>query len=120
MKNLFLLLVCVLGTSTIALGQESINTDELIGYWMPEKTAGQLFFWKDVNGELQVQEISGTNGEPFVVRDFRINEESIYVKLLLPETNITTKNYFTLIDNKTLKCEVTGDWTGTLIYSKIK
>jgi hypothetical protein len=120
MKNLFLVVLCVFGTSTIALGQEIINTDELIGYWMPDQTAGQLFFWKDVNGVLQVQEISGTNGEPFIVRDFRINEESIYVKLLLPETNYTTKNYFTLIDNKTLKCEVTGDWTGTLIYSKIK
>jgi len=118
MKNLFLVLVCVFGTSTIALGQESINTDELIGYWMPDQKAGQLFFWKDVRGDLQVQEISGTNGEPFVLRDFRINEESIYVKISLQ--NYTTKNYFTLIDNKTLKCEVTGDWTGTLIYSKIK
>lgn len=120
MKNLFLFLVCVFGTSTITFGQESINTDELIGYWMPDQTAGQLFFWKDVNGVLQVQEISGTNGEPFVVRDFRINEESIYVKITLPNTNYFAKNYFTLIDNKTHKCEVTGNWTGTLIYSKIK
>ena len=120
MKNLFLFLVCVFGTSTIAFGQQSINTDELIGYWRPDQKAGQLFFWKDVNGVLQVQEISGTDGEPFIVRDFRINEESIYVKLLLPATNYNTKNYFTLIDKKTLKCEVTGDWTGTLIYSKIK
>ena len=120
MKNIFIVLVFVLGISTITFGQQSINTDELIGYLRPDQTAGQLFFWKDVNGELQVQEISGTIGEPFILRDFRINEESIYVKITLPNANYTTKNYFTLIDNKTLKCEVTGDWTGTLIYSKIK
>jgi hypothetical protein len=46
MKNLFLVIVCVLGTSTIAFGQESINTDDLIGYWKPDQKAGQLFFGK--------------------------------------------------------------------------
>ena len=57
MKNLFLSLVFFYCASTSAFCQSKINTDDLIGYWKPDSASTQLFFWKDVNGELQVQEI---------------------------------------------------------------
>ena len=84
MKNLFLVLVGLLGVSTNVFCQEKINTDDLIGYWMPDEESTQLFFWKDVNGKLQMQEISGTNGEPLDLLDFRINSNSVYAKQLIP------------------------------------
>jgi hypothetical protein len=120
MKNLFLVLVCVFGTSTIIFGQQSINTDELIGYWMPDEESTQLFFWKDVNGKLQMQEISGTNGEPLDLLDLRVNSNSVYAKTTYSKLNWVTENTFTLIDKETLQCLITGAGTATIIYRKTK
>ena len=120
MKNLFLIIVFVLSVQNMIFSQNKINKDDLIGYWQPDQTAGQLFFWKDVNGDLQVQIISGTLGEPFETKGFKVKETFIDIIISMSEPKYSTKNHFTLINDTTLKCEVTGDWTGTLIYSKIK
>ena len=120
MKNLFLVFVCLFFTSTTAFCQEKINTDELIGYWMPDKESTQLFFWKDVNGELQMQEISGTNGESIDLLALRINNNSVYAKTTYSKLNWVTENTFTFIDKETLQCVITGAETGTIIYRKAK
>jgi len=119
MKKVFLIIVVTL-FSFNAFSQKEINTDDLIGYWMPDEESTQLFFWKDVNGTLQTQEISGTNGEPLVLRDFRINKESIMIKTLFVQTNWTTINYFTFEDKDTLKCVTTGSGNGTIYYRRAK
>ena len=120
MKNLLIIIAFVFGIQTAVLSQNKINPDVLISYWQPDQTAGQLFFWKDVNGDLQVQIISGTLGEPFETKGFKVKETFIDIIISMSEPKYSTKNHFTLINDTTLKCEVTGDWTGTLIYSKIK
>ena len=119
MKKLLLVSVFMLLTFNI-FSQVKINTDDLIGYWMPDEESTQLFFWRDVNGVLQTQEISGTNGEPLVTRDFRINEESVMIKTLFITTNWTTINYFTFADKDTLKCVTTGSGNGTIYYRRAK
>ena len=120
MKNLFLVLVCLFGASTTAYSQEKIITDDLIGYWMPDEESTQLFFWKDVNGELQMQEISGTNGEPIDLLVLRINSNSVYAKTTYSKSNWVTENTFTLIDKETLQCDTIGAGTGTIIYRKAR
>ena len=120
MKNLLLVIAFVFGIKTTVYCQNKINTDDLIGYWKPDEESSQLFFWKDVNGDLQVQIISGTLGEPFETKGFKVKETFIDIIISMSEPKYSTKNHFTLINDTTLKCEVTGDWTGTLIYSKIK
>ena len=120
MKKLFLLIVFVFGISTSTYCQEKFNTDDLIGYWMPDEESTQLFFWKDVNGKLQMQEISGTNGEPLDLLDLRINSNSVYAKTTYSKLNWVTENTFTLIDKETLECVFTGADTGTIIYRKAK
>ena len=120
MKNLFLVLVCLFGASTTAYSQEKIITDDLIGYWMPDEESTQLFFWKDVNGELQMQEISGTNGEPIDLLVLRINSNSVYAKTNYSKSNWVTENTFTFIDKETLQCVTTGAGTGTIIYRKAR
>ena len=120
MKKLFLLIVFVFGISTSTYCQEKINTDDLIGYWMPDEESTQLFFWKDVNGELQMQEISGTNGEPIDLLVLRINSNSVYAKTNYSKSNWVTENTFTFIDKETLQCVTTGAGTGTIIYRKAR
>lgn len=120
MKNLFLVLVCLFGASTTAYSQEKINTDDLIGYWMPDEESTQLFFWKDVNGELQMQEISGTSGEPLDLLVLQVNSNSVYAKTTYPKLNWVTENTFTFIDKETLQCVTTGKGTGTIIYRKAR
>ena len=120
MKNLFLVLVCLFGTLTTAYSQEKIITDDLIGYWMPDEESTQLFFWKDVNGELQMQEISGTSGEPLDLLVLQVNSNSVYAKTTYPKSNWVTENTFTFIDKETLQCVTTGAGTGTIIYRKAR
>ena len=120
MKNLFLLLVFVFGLSTSTFCQDKINTDDLIGYWMPDEESTQLFFWKDVNGELQMQEISGTSGEPVDLLVLQVNSNSVYAKTTYPKSNWVTENTFTFIDKETLQCVTTGTGTGTIIYRKAR
>lgn len=119
MKNLIFIIAIGLFNFNV-FSQEKINTDDLIGYWMPNEESTQLFFWKDVDGVLQVQEISGTSGDPLITRDLRINVESVMVKTTFPATNWTTTNYFTLINKGLLKCVVTGDANTILYYTKMK
>ena len=122
MKKVFLIIVVVLFSLNIS-AQEDINTDELIGWWMPDQDSSQLFFWKDVKGDLQVQRISNVTGSPLVLRDFRVNLESVFIKSSLPSTDCTTLDYFVFIDRLTLECtstDVATKKTIKIIYSKLK
>jgi len=122
MKKVFFIIVIALFSLNIN-AQKDLNTDELIGWWMPDQDSAQLFFWKDVKGNLQVQQISNVSGSPLVLRDFRVNLESVFIKSTLPETNYTTLNYFVFIDKLNLECEstdVSTKVTKKITYSKIK
>ena len=119
MKKLLLIAV-FLTLSFNVFSQQKINTNDLIGYWQPDKESTQLFFWKDVNGDLQIQEISGTSGKPVDVIMMKINNNFIFVKEIFLQNNWITENIYTLINKNTLKCTITGNGKGTLIYTKIK
>ena len=116
MKNS--LLGALLLLSTLSFGQ--INTNDLIGYWEPNEESSQLFFWKDVDGRLQVQEISGTSGDPLDTISLRVNDNSVFIRAIFMPLNWVTECTYTFIDAKTLKCIVTGDGQGTIIYTKKK
>ena len=119
MKKVFLIIVVAL-FSFNAFGQQEINTDDLIGYWMPDEESTQLFFWKDSFGRLQTQEISATSGEPLDLITLRVNKYSIFIKTIFTPNDWTTENVFTFVDKKTLKCVVSGKMPATLIYTKVK
>jgi len=119
MKKVFLITVFAL-FSLNAFSQQEINTDDLIGYWKPDQESAQLFFWKDVNGKLQSQEISGTSGEPFNTITLTVKQDYIFIRTIFVPNNWVTENTYTFINKTTLKCVVTGDGNGTLIYTKIK
>jgi hypothetical protein len=120
MKNLFLVLVCVLGTSTIAFCQEKFSTDDLIGYWEPDKHSSQLVFWKDVDKNLQMVEFSTDDGKLLTLVSMKLINESLVVKTISEEKNWTTECMYNFIDKKTLQCIVKGAVDGTIIYTKIK
>jgi len=124
MKNfLFIVLISLFSLNVFSQGlnfKQKINVDDLIGYWQSEEESTQLFFWKDVNGKVQIQDICGSTGEPLTLIEFKINENSLYVKEVFVENNWITESIFTFIDKKTLKRIITGSGNGTVIYTKTK
>ena len=119
MKKVFLIIV-VAFFNLNAFSQQEINTNDLIGYWKPDQESAQLFFWKDSLGILQSQEINGSDGEPIDLVTLRIEKKHVFIKTIYTPNNWVTENVYTLINKTTLKCIVTGDGNGTLIYTKIK
>jgi len=119
MKKVFLITVFAL-FSLNAFSQQEINTDDLIGYWKPDQESAQLFFWKDSLGKLQTQEINESNGEPIDLITLKIEKNYIFIRTIYTPNNWVTENVYTFINKTTLKCVVTGDGNGTLIYTKIK
>ena len=119
MKKLLLGALLLLSMTTIA----QVNTKDLIGYWTPDQESTQLFFWKDVTGKLQVQEISGTSGEPLDNITFRVDKNSVYLKTIFTPNSWVTENVFTFVDKNTLKCVITGEnleGETIITYKKIK
>ncbi len=120
MKNLLLAIAFVFGIQTKVYCQTKINTDDLIGYWRPDEESSQLFFWKDVNGKLQVQEICGSTGEPIDLIRLKVTEYSLIIDTIFKPTEWVTKCEYFLTEPTTLKCLVTGDTNATIFYTKIK
>jgi hypothetical protein len=119
MKKVFLIIGIALSSFNV-FSQQEINTDDLIGYWKPDQESAQLFFWKDSLGRLQSQEISGTDGEPIDLITLRVEKDYIFIRTIYVPNNWVTENIYTFINKTTLRCVVTGDGNGTLIYTKIK
>ena len=119
MKKVFFI-IGILLISLNVLSQEKINTDNLIGRWIPSEKATDLFFWKDKNNTLQVQEFSSNSGKPLTLIDLVINEDYVYIKTIFEPTNWTTESVFVFVDDNTLKCTITGDGDGVVYYKKNK
>jgi hypothetical protein len=121
MKKLLGFIVILL-FSVMSYGQTKtkINTNDLIGYWAPNEESTQLFFWKDVHGVLQSQEISCTSGDPLDLISLRVMDNSIFIREIFLPNNWVTESVLTFIDKKTLKRVISGDAQGTIIYTKIK
>jgi hypothetical protein len=120
MKNLILITAFVFGIQTTAFSQNKINTDDLIGYWKPDEESSQLFFWKDVNGKLQVQEICGSTGEPIDLIRLKVTEYCVIIDTIFKPNEWVTRSEYYFIEPATLKCLVTGDSNATIFYKKIK
>ena len=120
MKNLLLVIAFVFGIQTSVFSQNKINTDDLIGYWQPNEESAQVFFWKDSNGKLLMQEISGTSGQPIDTISINVKEDTLIARTIFMPNHWVTECKYTFKDKNTLICEVTGDGEGTIIYTKVK
>jgi uncharacterized membrane protein len=124
MKKTFLIAAILLAMAFAVFNltnTQDINSGDLIGYWEPDEESSQLFFWENDNGEIQVQEISGTSGEPIDVLDFKIYNKYFLVKTIFKPTNWVANSKYTFINKTTLSCIVeTSTGSTELIYTKIK
>jgi hypothetical protein len=119
MKKLLLIVTFLMFNSTV-FSQQKINVNDLIGYWQPDQESTQLFFWKDIKGKLQAQEISGTSGLPLTIIELKVRYNSIFIKQIFLRNNWITESVYTFINKKTLRCVMSGDDNGVLIYTKTK
>ena len=120
MKNLIFVLAFVFGIQNTILSQNKINTDDLIGYWQPNEESAQVFFWKDSNGKLQFQEISGSSGEPIDLISLKIKKDTIIARTIFIPNHWVTESRYTFKDKNTLVCQITGDAEATITYTRIK
>ena len=119
MKKVFLIITIALFSLNV-FAQEKLNTDNLIGYWKANEESTQLFFWKDVKGNLQVQEISETSGRAVDLVSMEINNDCLVIDTIFKPNGWAIKSVFTFIDQINLKRDITGYSEGTLYYTKIK
>ena len=117
-KSIFILAGLLFSFSV--LGQVKTNTNDLIGYWRPSEESTQLFFWKDSTGKLQMQDISGSDGEPLDLVSMKVSKDSIFAKTVFTQNNWVVESTITLVDKTTLKRVVSGKIPGIIIYKKIK
>lgn len=120
MKNLLLVIALLFGIQTSVFSQNKINTDDLIGYWKPNEESSQLFFWKDIDGNLQIQEICGSTGEPIDLISLKIKDDCIIARTIFISNHWVTESSFKFKDKNTLVCQITGNAEITIIYKKIK
>jgi hypothetical protein len=120
MKNLILITAFVFGIQTTVFSQNKINTDDLIGYWKPNEESSQLFFWKDIEGNLQIQEICGSTGEPIDLISLKIKDDCIIARTIFIPNHWVTESSFKFKDKKTLVCHITGNAETIITYTKIK
>jgi hypothetical protein len=119
MKKVFLIIAIAL-FSLNTFAQQKINVDDLIGYWKPNEESSQLFFWKDTKGELQVQEICGSSGEPIDLIRLKVNEYSLIIDTIFKPNEWVIKSEYFLTEPNTLLCHISGDTNTTIYYTKIK
>jgi len=119
MKKVFLIIAIAL-FSLNSFAQQKINVDDLVGYWKPSEESSQLFFWKDCNGKLQVQEICGSTGQPIDLIRLKINEYSLIIDTIFKPNEWVVRSEYTLKETNELVCIISGDANTTIYYTKIK
>jgi len=119
MKKVFFIATSLFFSLSV-LSQKKLNTDDLIGYWKPNKQSTKLFFWKDIHNILQTQEISEISGEELKVLSIKINKTNILIKTMFVKNRWVVESKYVLINKKTLKCTVKGNSNDEIIYKKNK
>ena len=118
-KVIFIIAFLVFSLNIIA--QEKINTNDLVGYWIPNQNTSQMFFWKDVNNVLRVQEIDSSTPDAYRTENFQVYDTCIVIKTVFKETNWVAESTYTLVDREILKCVVANiGGESTVMYTKIK
>ena len=121
MKNrIKIILVLFALNLTNTYGQEKFITEDLIGYWEPDKSSTHLVIWMDINKNFQMVEFSTISCELLTLLSMKLINEELVVKTVFEEKNWKTESTFTFVDKNTLQCIVKGPINDTVIYTKIK
>ena len=89
-------------------------------YWKPDEESSQLFFWKDIEGNLQVQEICGSTGEPIDLISLKINDDAVIARTIFIPNHWVVESKYTFNNKNSLVCQITGGIETTIIYTKVK
>jgi len=115
------ILSIVLITIAVNRTPQKITPNKLIGYWSPDVESSRLFFWKDVKGNLQIQETSCTSGDPIDVIGFKITEDKLFIKTIFKPLKWEVLSEFEMINDSTLNCVAhTDEGYAKITYTKNK
>ena len=119
MKKVFLIIVIALFSLNI-FAQSKISSNNLVGFWEPNKHSSNMVFWLDTENNLQMVEFDTMDGAPLRLLSMTIVNDELIVKTICDEKNWEIESTYTFIDNNTLQCTIKGPINGTVIYTKIK
>ena len=108
----------MLGFSSSAFSQATINTDDLVGTWIAGND--KLFISKDENGSLQFFEIFTNTGDACVTLNISVKDNCMTVDTLFTPNGWTLSSDYVFITKDSLNCEYTGWSEGNVTYYRIK
>lgn len=119
MKKVFLIIVVALLSLNI-FAQSKINSNNLVGYWEPDRHSSNMVFWLDAKDHLQMVEFDTIDGVPLRLLSMNNVNGKLIVRTICDEKNWEVESTYTFIDKNTLECAVKGPINGTIIYTKVK
>jgi len=117
-KVIFIIVVALFSLNVFA--QSKISSNNLVGYWEPNRHSSNMVFWLDANNRLQMAEFDTIDGVPLRLISMRVVNNELVVKTICDEKKWEVESTYTFIDNNTLQCKVKGPINGTIIYTKVK
>lgn len=117
-KVLFIIVVTLFSLNVNA--QSKISSNNLVGFWEPDKHSSNMVFWLDAKNHLQMVEFDTIDGVPLRLLSMKVVNNELVVKTICDEKNWEIESTYTFIDNNTLQCTIKGPINGTVIYTKIK
>jgi hypothetical protein len=119
MKKVFLIIVVALFSLNI-FAQSKISSNNLVGFWEPDKHSSNMVFWLDAKHNLQMVEFDTMDGVPLRLLSMKIINDELVVKTICDEKNWEIESTYTFINKNTLQCIIKGPINGLVTYTKIK
>jgi len=119
MKKAIFIIVVVLFSLNI-FAQSKISSNNLVGYWEPNRHSSNMVFWLDTNNRLQMAEFDTIDGALLRLISMKVVNNELIVKTICDEKNWEVESTYTFLDKNTLQCTVKGPINGVVIYTKVK
>lgn len=116
MKKLF---TAILFLITLTSNAQVSKKNPFIGQWTSNGEATEMLVRIGDNKKIEVLDFSSVSGTALVVLEIQLTNTKLIINTVFEENNWYTKSEFTLVDNNTLSCKITGDGEGTIIYKRV-
>lgn len=116
MKKLF---TAILFLITLTSNAQVSKNNPFIGQWTSNGDATEIIVRINDNKKLEVLDFSSVSGTALVVLEIKLTSTKLIINTVFEENNWYTKSEFTLVDNNTLRCKITGDGEDTVTYKRV-
>lgn len=126
MRNLFFTSVAFLFLTLNVSAQTEFNENSLIGFWQTKSSSTHMFFWKDTQGELKVQEVGNEDGGVYDSAIYFTEDNKLRIVSVNPVSKLEdyVESEYYLLNEDTLICRTVAkpgeEEDDFIVYKKIK